>query len=416
MLARLRTADSRMRWSALAVALVVVAWLALDAVMSDGYELDVVLPMADGLYDGGEVTMGGRQVGTIESIGLKGDKAIVRVDVDEEFAPLHAGTTARISWTSVVGRRTLDLLPGSEDAATLSSGKLIESTVERVELDDVLATLDEPTRRKLSSLLANLDAAISGREADINETLRTAGPTMEALGEVLRAVSEDGPALKTLVTRLQTVTSTLAKREPELRTMMADLDQLTALVSTRRESLRVAIRELPGTIDQATATLDKVPSSVEVTSDLLAAARPGVARLPAVARNLAPALQDLRPTVRDLRPTLASLSELLRYTPDVLDLADDVLPDLRDAVRTANPAVSFLRPYTPELTGWLVNWTSLFANQTSGNYARALITASLSSIDVNPGVVPPGMKQDNTPAPGTIMGQPWTDASGESIQ
>lgn len=406
------------RWIVLTALGILLAGIAGASLLGEDeqYELDVVLPVADGVFEGGEVMMRGRRVGTVESVGLDGDHAIVSIAIDEADAPLPAGTTARISWSSVVGRRTLDLLPGPTGAPDLPSGKLIESQIERVELDDLLATLDEPTRRHLGGVLQGLQRTIEGREGDVASTLRTAGPTMQALGEVLRAVGEDGPVLRDLVTRLRSVSSSLSVRDDDLRAMLRDLDQVTATIADRRGSLATALAQLPATIDEAVSTLDEVPGAVDVAAPLLDQLRPSTEQLPAVARQLSPTVRDLRPTLSELRPTVESLDELLQGTPGLLTTSGQTLPDVTSAVDAANPAVAFLRPYTPELTGWLTNWTSLFMSQTSGNYARALITASGSSLDLNPGFVPPGMVQDNRPAPGSIAGQAWTDANGDTLR
>ena len=56
--------------------------------------------------------------------------------------------------------------------------------------------------------------------------------------------------------------------------------------------------------------------------------------------------------------------------------------------------VDFLRPFTPELASWASNWASVFASQNAaGNYARALITASTTSVTnlpIDPTRVPAG--------------------------
>lgn len=399
-----------------ALVLVVLAAVAVTRMADEEYTLEVVMPVADGVYEGGEVMMHGNRIGHVTDVGLRGNKAIVSVSIEDDYAPVPAGTTAQVSWTSVVGRRTLDLVPGPAGSADLASGKLITSEIERVELDDVLAALDAPTRAKLGGLLQGLEAAIDGHEQDLNKTLSAAGPTVFMLGKVLEAVGQDGPALRDLVTRLQSVTSVLDGRDADLRAAIGDLDTVSAGIASKQASLRSVIEQLPDTIDAAVATLDQVPGAVDATTPLLERLAPAVSRLPGISRDLGPAISTLKPTLRELRPTVEGLNRLLADTPGLLDTAHAVVPDATSAVRTVSPAVEFLRPYTPELNGWLTNWTSLFMSQTSGNYARALITTGASALDINPGIVPPGLKQDNRPAPGSIYDQPWIDANGDELR
>lgn len=382
----------------------------------DDYELKVLMPTAVGTYQGTKVMLDGQQVGQVAAVEVRDGRALITADVEREHSPLHAGTTARISWEGAIGSRSLELLPGAEENPVLPSGKMITSKIERVEVDQLLATLDTQTRERLQQLVKRLNGTLKGRAQDVNETLRTAGPAVAALGEVMRGVGEDGPAIRDLVTRLHAMTQELARHDSELAASVENLGQLTAVTADKQQSLSQTLAELPTTVRESTQTLDRVPAAVDATAPLLDDLRPATARLPRVSANLNPVLRDLRPTVAELTPTLAATDRLLGKTPGLLDSAHATLPGVNDAVTTLQPAVAFLRPYTPEVTGWLSNWTSVFASQSSGNYARALIIGSGSGVNDNPGVVPPGMRQDPRPAPGSLVGQPWTDANGDGIQ
>ncbi|WP_245818890.1 MlaD family protein [Haloechinothrix alba] len=397
------------------VALLLAAGAGLVAFGAKSYEVQVLMPTADGTFVGGQVVLRGQEVGEITELGTQGDKALITATVDEEHAPLPAGTTARVSWESLLGTRVLELLPGQQKNPALRSGSMIESNIERVELDDVLAMLDEPTRDRVQGLVKQLNQTLQGREKEVGDTLNTAGPAVQAVGEVMRAVGEDGPAIRNLVKRLHAMTSELAPRRSELEQTVQNLGRLTSATAGKQEQLRTALAELPSTVREATTTLDRVPRTVDATVPLLRDLRPAAERLPSVARNLSPVLAELRPTLGDLKPTLASANSLLRYTPGLLDATHATLPGVDDAVTTLQPAVAFLRPYAPELTGWLTNWASVFANQnSSGNIGRILV--SLSGTSLNNGVLPPGMKQDPEPAPGSIAGQPWVDANGDGMR
>ena len=405
---------SRTVVAALAVLLALGAFLTLRS--NDGYQLRVMMASADGTFVGGKVLIGGKKVGTIAAIGVVDKKAVVTVAIDDETAPLHAGTNARISWESVVGGRVVELLPGDKSNPVLASGQTVMSTDERVELDDVLAMLDAPTRKNLQGLIGELNATLAGKEPQVNDTINSSGPAIQALGEIMRAVGDDGPAIKALVTKLRRVTKQVAARDGDVSATVDYLHTLTAALADRRSSLRETIDELPATVRTARKTLDAVPGAVDETVPLLKDLQPATAQLPETARNLSPVLQRLRPTVASLKPTLASAQALLQYTPELLDSADGTLPDVTTALTMLQPAVSFLRPYTPELTGWLTNWTSLFASQTSGNYARLLIPEGISSAVGVHQDLPVGVKRDDEPAPGSIANQPWVDANGDEVR
>ena len=400
----------------LLVAAVVVIGAKATVLKDDPYQVKLLMPSADGTFNGGKVILGGKTIGHITDIGVVDKKAVITADIDKDYAPLHAGTDARINWESVVGGRAVEILPGPKKNPALRSGQTIVSSYERVELDQILEMLDAPTRKKVQGLVAQLDQTLSENDKGINNTLNAAGPTIEALGEVMRGVGQDGPAIKALVSRLQDVTSVVANKDNDVSATIAHLHRLTAELASRQNSIQQTLNELPSTVSTARVTLDKVPSAVDATIPMLDAIRPATKQLPETARNLSPVLQDLRPTVASLRPTLASAQVLLRSTPSLLDNAHSTLPDVTTAFTTLQPAVSFLRPYTPELTGWLTNWTSLFASQTSGNYARLLIPEGATSVVGVHASLPPGTTMDPDPAPGSIAGQPWVDANGDEVR
>jgi len=387
------------------------------ALTNDPYTIDVVLPAATNLVKGSEVEIDGATAGKVSDLEVRDGKAIVTVSLEDDYAPLKDGTTARVSYKALLGERILELMPGEESAADLESGALVEGTVDRVELDQVLAALDEPTRERLKSLVDRVATTLDGREPNVRETLRTLGPAAQALGQLLDAIGSDGPAIRNLVTRLATLTSTLAERDTQLGSTISDLSQAVGTISTNRDQLGRALEDLPETLDVAETTLGEVPGTVDQASPLLEALRPGMERLPGVASHLSPVLRDLRPTIAELRPTLASLSDLLGYTPALLDGAQTLLPQANQVLNDLGPAVTYLRPYTPELAGWLSNWGSAAANYDSnGHYLRAFGQEGSTSFVNNPGVMPPGTTRHLERVPGASEGQPWTDANGSEPQ
>lgn len=393
-----------------------IASAPLSKVVGENYEVIVAMPSASGIFDGAHVMMNGEQVGEVTNIRLEHNTAMVTIAIDDDHSPLPSDTRARISWQSVLGTRALELVPGTPDSPTLSSGDMLVANTERVEVDDLLAALDEPTRRHLRGFLTGLDATFSGAEGSAQETLKSAGPTAQALGEILRAVGQDGPAIRQLVSRLSTLTERLVSRKDEIATVIDTAGSASAGLVEEQEALTDTLAALPRTLREATETLEAVPAAVRATNPLLDRLQPATAVLPEVARQLEPLLRDLRPAVSDLRPALRSASVLLSLTPGLLDGSHAVLPGTAATVEGLKPAADFLRPYTPELVGWLSNWTSLFGGQNGqGNFGRALILEGASSFNGNAGTLPPGIDRSNEPGPGEVGGQPWTDAYGDGM-
>lgn len=397
-------------WFAAAVTVVATG----ATVLSDDYQFRVVVPTATNVVEGATVLVNGFEAGEISAISVKDGKAVMDVTLDSEHAPLHVGAVVSVQWKALLGERRLVVQDGDPSNAEIPGGGMLQGRMPKnVEVDEILNELDAGTRSELASLLNRLNETVAGNENDIKRTLKSAGPAVNALGEVLRAVGSDGPAIKNLVTRLNTMVGTLASREDDLRAVVEGLSRSTSATVKQRKNLSKALRALPNTLEHANKTLGKVPATVDEVAPLLKELTPATEKLPSVAKNLSPVLQDLRPLTAELRPSLRAVDRLLDFTPGLLDSAHEVLPGANDLVKDLLPAFDFLRPYTPELTGFLSNWGSAAANYDSnGHYARIWVQGGGTSGNVNPGVVPPGVKNNPHPVPGELEGQPWTDAYG----
>lgn len=386
--------------------------------MDDGYRVSVMLPSATNIANGSSVESNGFPIGTVAEIEPVDGHARITMELEGDSVPLHDGAVVHVRWKALVGERHVTITDGSAKNAEIPNGGMIKGSMPQpMELDHVFAALDEPTRKHINSLLANLDQTLDGHTGDLNDTIRRGGPALAEVGEVLRGLGADGEAIKALVRQVENMVGTLSRRDGQVTTIVDQLSRLSARAVSQRRALGETLDRLPGTAETAQSTLDEVPAAVREVSPLLTALEPATRKLRGAAGELRPVLTDLRPLVADLRPALASARTLLGRTPGLLDRAHEVLPEANSMLTDLLPAVDFLRPYTPELAGVFAGWGSMSANYGGiGHYARPLAEFGASSVNVNPGVMPPGFRQESTPAPGSLVGQPWTDATGGGVK
>lgn len=402
------------KWLAGAAAVLVAAGGAIFASQDQDYELQLVMPNAANVLDGSRVEVGGQPVGTVTDLQARDNQAVVTVSVDGDHAPLHTGSKAQVQWRGLLGERVIELQPGPQNNPVIPSGSLMKAGAEQVELDQVLAALDPPTRNHLNSTVQQLDQSLKSHPQDIRASLATAGPAVQELGQVLKAVGQDGPAIQNLITNLRQTMQPVAARQAELEKVVNDLTATTGSMSSEQRQLSQALGQLPSTLDSARGTMDDVPRAVDSTTPLLKDVQPATQRLTSVSKNLNPLLADLRPAIADLRPTVKSTNNLLHRTPALLDTTHGTVPGVTQAVAQLNPAVKFLRPYTPDLTGWLSNWSGAFSNfDSQGHYFHGLVQVGPNVVDDNPGANA-GLKggPNARPAPGAASGQGWVDANG----
>jgi phospholipid/cholesterol/gamma-HCH transport system substrate-binding protein len=81
--------------------------------------------------------------------------------------------------------------------------------------------------------------------------------------------------------------------------------------------------------------------------------------------------------------TLDSASPTLDGIPDFGDdLRDQLIPRSRDILRDVNPMVDYLRPYGPEIGGFLANFNAMvnYTDEAGNHYFRTFLTGNDASV------------------------------------
>src|ERR671926_514058 len=144
------TAARGVALGALAVAVIVVAVILLSGGNQHTYKL--VFENAGQLVKDDDVQVGGRRIGSVRKIELtEHNQAQITIAVDNDFAPLHDGTTATIRATSLSGvaNRYIALTPGANSRPALGEGSVLgtDKTTSIVDLDALFDTIYPSTRR-----------------------------------------------------------------------------------------------------------------------------------------------------------------------------------------------------------------------------------------------------------------------------
>jgi phospholipid/cholesterol/gamma-HCH transport system substrate-binding protein len=105
--------------------------------------------------------------------------------------------------------------------------------------------------------------------------------------------------------------------------------------------------------------------------------KPATRRLAELLRALRPLVRDARPTIRDLRTLIRApgpgndLIELNQKAPKLQSLSSKDFPRTIDALQKSQPVIEYVRPYSPDLTGWFTKFGQGAANyDANGHYAR----------------------------------------------
>lgn len=421
-------------------AVVVVAVLLLGG--NGGHTYSLTFENAGQLVRDNDVQVGGRRVGKVSDIELTEDnQARVIVEVSEPYAPLHAGTTAVIRATSLSGvaNRYIALTPAPDSNAALPDGAeiAVDHTTTVVDLDQLFNTLDEPTREGLAKTIRGFSTWYAGKGRQANAAARYLAPALSTTTGLVEKLNADQPALEQLVRDTSSVVATLAARGPQLTDLVSNANTSLGAVADENRSLAEALDLLPATLRRGSTTFVNLRAALGDLDRLVAVSKPAT-------KNLAPFLRDeLRPLLGESQPTVAGLAEIV-HAPgannDLTDLLSDA-PTLAGVAHTSLrnqigafersiPTVSFLRPYAPELVGFVRDFGLTTANyDANGHFAR--IAPSFNAFRYDSGTntlvpVPPSQRLaglQNGPSvvprcPGSATqappdgSAPWRDTSG----
>jgi phospholipid/cholesterol/gamma-HCH transport system substrate-binding protein len=365
--------------AAIALAVVVVAVLLLSSGGETTYK--VRFQNAGQLVKGDEVQVGGRGVGSITDIELTDDnQAEVSIEM-REFAPLHEGTTAVIRATSLSGiaNRYISLELGPNNRPKLKDGATIpsERTTTPVDLDQLFATLDPDARKGLQQVIQGSAEWYQGRGREANESARYFNPFISSTDQLVREVLSDQEALTDFIVDSSKLVTAVAERRDDLSSLVSNANATAGAIAQENVALSNSLELLPTTLRRGSTTFVNLRATLGDLDVLVDESKPATRRLAPFLRELRPLVVAAVPTVRDLRKLIRQRGpnndavELLRKAPRLQRVATPTFRNAITAIDKSQPVIEFIRPYTPELVGWIRDFGQGSSNyDANGHYAR----------------------------------------------
>jgi phospholipid/cholesterol/gamma-HCH transport system substrate-binding protein len=424
---------------ALALVVALAAWLLLRD--GGGSEYTLVFESAGQLVPDNDVQVGGIRVGSVRSIELTEDNlAAVKVRVEEPVAPLREGTTATIRLTSLSGiaNRYIALTPGPEGAKELPDGATLTtaSTTPVVDLDQIFNTLDERTRGDLQDVVKGFAAQYAGKGEAAGEAIEYFNPLLSTSRRLVGEVTEDEASLTRFLVDSSRLVTALAERRDDLADLVGNTNATARAIGSENVALAEALGLLPTTLRRANTTFVNLRATLDDLDVLVAESKPATKDLAPFLRELRPLVQESRPTIRDLSTAIRrsgpdnDLTDATRAMPALQSVATPAFRDGRQALQRAQPVLEFIRPYAPEVTGWLRDFGQGASNyDANGHYARIQPIFNAFNFNDNPagGVLTPipGSERFNgletnqlrrcpgaASQPAADGSAPWRDTSG----
>jgi virulence factor Mce-like protein len=408
------------------------------------YDLKAEIPTGNKLVKGNEVRVGGFRVGVVDDItpkvveedGERKSVAVMAMKLDKTVEPLATDSTIKVRPRSALGLKYVELTPG-HGRSTYTAGDTmpLRNSSEGLELEDVFATLDEPTRENSRASLEGFGDAFAARGNSLNTAIQALNPFFRSLQPVMTNLSDRDTQLDQFFLQLGRASAQVA---PVAR-VQADL---FSNMATTFEAIGRDPRALQATIEKSPPTIDASVSSFRVQrpfladfADLSRRLRPAVRELP---RSLPAVNRAFRVGTPILPRTVDLNGRLRRAFVELEDLFENpntllTIRDLRTTLSVTRPALEFIAPYQTVCNYFNYFFHPLGEHQSTVVQGGTVQTQGVKTVNQEqpntygdiqasrPWDVPPGMDPVGAEALGQPLGrayatpyQPAVDAQGNA--
>lgn len=397
----------------------------IPVVTQTGYRVSVDIPRVSNLVGGSSVMAAGVPIGKVVGVVVNGDQAQVTLELDSGPHPLHRGATVTVRYKTLLEETFIQVQDGP--GAEVPSGGQLPAGAGKpdVELNDVLSSLDQPTRQAFASAIRMLGLGTQGSAQSISAALTGLGELGRQGKSALDALAAQSGQLRQLTSDAATLVAALDTRQGEIVQLINAADQVTQVTANDSGDIQSVMRQLPGLLSAA-------QSASSALTTLSGALAPVAQNLAAAAPDLSTALQQLPRTAADLRALLPSLDGVLTAAPPTLTrvpavagAAERLIPHVRAALGDLDPMLAYLGPYAKDFAGWFANNNDAFgALLPDGNYAVRLQPVineqSVAGLPLNTNLVPllnrtnpyPGPNAGANPVPGFTGQYPHVQKAG----
>ena len=227
-----------------------------------GYRFRVSFPNAQELATEADVRIAGVSVGTVVSKSLdpQGNRTIATIQLDNQYAPIHADARAILREKTILGETYVELTPGSRSAPYLpDGGMLARANVQpAVQLDQIFDAFDPVTRRAFQAWQQQLAIAVRGNGANLNNAIGNLPPFAADATDVLRVLDVEHMAVVRLLQNGGTVFAALSQNQAALRNLITSAGATFATTAANSGDLAATFHVFPTFLNETKLTLAKL--------------------------------------------------------------------------------------------------------------------------------------------------------------
>ncbi|MBO0850644.1 MAG: MCE family protein, partial [Pseudonocardia sp.] len=326
---------------------------------------------------GDDVRIANVRVGFVETIDLvRGQNPVtgsstqpivtMRLDNDRPVYRNAQAVAASVGARSALGQKFVELNPGDPTAGPLPEGTVISAqrTVGAQELSDVLAVLDEPTRRAIGVTVRNVGGGLGGHSEDLNAALAALPAVLPDLSTVSDDLSvANGRDLGAMLRTTDSLSRSFAGRQEQLGQLLGKLDKtFAALNADNGAALADTLRTAPDALRQARGALTSLNQPLIDTAGAARDLRPGGQALGKATPDVRGVLVESRPPLDQVPGVSEAATPALGDLRDTLSDARPLAPQLRDTFGRGAPLAETIGPFGPEISRYFTNASGALRN------------------------------------------------------
>jgi phospholipid/cholesterol/gamma-HCH transport system substrate-binding protein len=226
------------------------------------YRVTLQLPSTGGLYERGNVTYRGSQVGRVESVGLTKDGVAAELSLRSDVK-IPADLDAAVHSQSAVGEQFVELVPRSGNGPDLKDGSVIP--VDRASVPTDVNTLLDATNRGLAAIPHdNLKTAVDEAYLAVGGL----GPELSRLVKGSTALAIDARTnldpLTTLIDQSKPVLDIQTETGSSVRAWASNLATVTNQLQANDDAVRGVLEKGPGAADEARALFERLQPTLPI--------------------------------------------------------------------------------------------------------------------------------------------------------
>jgi ABC-type transporter Mla subunit MlaD len=310
----------------------------------DPFQFKAVFQSVNNIRLDSPVRISGVEVGKVVGVDHFEDSnlGVVTMEINDDALPIHQDAKLKIRPRLFLeGNFFVDMTAGTPGRPAIDDGDTVPvtQTAYPVQLDQLLTSLQQDSRKNLQSLLEGFGTALVhqptqtedlGQDADVhgksagealNKSLQYAGPAFKSAAEVQNAFLGTQPHdLRKLIAGLQKTFEGLGQNEEQLKDFFTNFNTTMQAIASEQTSLRRAIATLGPTIENANDYFGNFARALPPTRDFVRAFIPAVRETPASIAAATPWLRqftalasqaELGGLLRDLRPMTADFARVV---------------------------------------------------------------------------------------------------------